>query len=54
MLVFDAAQFDGILKKFSEFNNTLQSASVSCVCKRYKLFCPAIHKMYIILYPVAC
>lgn len=23
MLVFDAAQFDGILKKISEFNNTL-------------------------------
>ncbi|WMV13025.1 hypothetical protein MTR67_006410 [Solanum verrucosum] len=27
MLVFDAAQFDGILKKVSEFNNTLLSAS---------------------------
>ncbi|XP_015062220.1 phospholipase A-2-activating protein isoform X2 [Solanum pennellii] len=26
MLVFDAAQFDGILKKVSEFNNTLLSA----------------------------
>ncbi|KAJ0607997.1 putative transcription factor WD40-like family [Helianthus annuus] len=25
MLVFDAAQFDGILKKISEFNNTLRS-----------------------------
>ncbi|CAJ1933456.1 unnamed protein product [Sphenostylis stenocarpa] len=25
MLVFDAAQFDGILKKITEFNNTLQS-----------------------------
>lgn len=27
MLVFDAAQFDGILKKFSEFNNTLLADS---------------------------
>lgn len=29
MLVFDAAQFDGILKKISEFNNALGSDPVS-------------------------
>lgn len=29
MLVFDAAQFDGILKKISEFNSSLQSDSVN-------------------------
>ena len=28
MLVFDAAQFDGILKKITEFNNALQSDQV--------------------------
>lgn len=28
MLVFDAAQFDGILKKITEFNNTLLSDQV--------------------------
>lgn len=28
MLVFDAAQFDGILKKITEFNNALLSDQV--------------------------
>lgn len=31
MLVFDAAQFDGILKKIIEFNNALQSDQVDMV-----------------------
>jgi len=31
MLVFDAAQFDGILKKITEFNIALQSDQVDMV-----------------------
>lgn len=30
MLVFDVAQFDGILKKIIEFNNSLLSDPVGC------------------------
>lgn len=31
MLVFDTAQFDGILKKISEFNSTMLSDPVKCL-----------------------
>lgn len=38
MLVFDSAQFDGILKKITEFNNALLSDQVGFyICKCFRL-----------------
>lgn len=46
MLVFDVAQFDGILKKITEFNGTILSDQVgNFTCPTFVYFCNCCDKM---------